>query len=235
VHAVDEGCHQLGEEEIEGHPHHRHDLSGVSGVLYLQLSTDGKAEQGDEHTYRGDNHEPLLLRFHDPRGERTAVDELPSSGTVGDSARITSVPRPPFLSELTVAARRGRLVLFPPWLGHRVGKTRRPGSVYADPIDTAGNEETHGEEIEDEYDEYDEYDDEEKEEEIGERTRSCPKPVARSAGCIANQYRVALSFNLHGDWSQTALSHGRAPVDGGGGGIEKADAVLTAARIAHWA
>ena len=185
VHAVDEGYH---EEEIEAHPHHRHDLSAVSGVLYLHLSTDGRAEDGveDERTYKGENAkpwvaEPLLLRFHDPRGERTVVDELPFSGNAREPVRATPVPRPPFLSELTVAAHRGRLVLFPPWLGHRVARSGSPDAMYAESMDTVGNERTRGEEEAQEAQEAQEEQEEQEEDEEEEEETETAKAMARAS------------------------------------------------------
>ena len=50
-------------------------------------------------------------------------------------------PKPPFVSELTVAPQRGRLVLFPSWLGHRVDPAVLPTDDGEDEDDNDGEQE----------------------------------------------------------------------------------------------
>ena len=154
------GIHTSGGNRADAHAHHRHDLSAVSGVVFL--SSGGTSGQS-------------LLRFSDPRGESTIVD----ASAPGEEM---PAPRPPFVSEMTVSPQRGRLVLFPSWLGHRVDPWR--------------------------VDEEDEGEDEGEDEDEDE---ACETEAAE-------QYRVAISFNLHGEWAETTQAHASGSGSGSGCG-----------------
>ena len=89
------GIHTSGGNRADAHAHHRHDLSAVSGVVFL--SSGGSSGQS-------------LLRFSDPRGESTVVD----ASAPGEEM---AAPRPPFVSEMTVHRREGDWYYFRAGLG----------------------------------------------------------------------------------------------------------------------
>jgi hypothetical protein len=142
------------------HAHHRHDLAAVSGVFYL-----GRVGPP--------------LRFSDPRGERSAVD-------VGHSVARSAVPRPPFTAEMVVEPALGRLVLFPPWIGHRV-----EGAQAAD--------------------------------QGAEALSAREQCDGGNRSCTDAGFRVAFSFNLHGEWGETAQTHAAGATGAG-----------LLASVAHW-
>eukprot|EP01052_Picozoa_sp_SAG31_P019944 SAG31_NODE_1478_length_8183_cov_5.227992_4_plen_170_part_00 len=78
---------------------HNHELSSVSGVLYLDSLPEGAGQ----------------LRFVDPRG-----DDMLAAAWAEATNRTPPLPTPPFVRPLVVKPAAGQLVLFPGWLRHEV-------------------------------------------------------------------------------------------------------------------
>ena len=191
-------------------PSSRRKFAPVLGYIWVHSflgagACDGRGKADDHQST-----ERSLLRFSDPRGETTAVDVGMSAPGRND---MMPPPKPPFVSELTVAPQRGRLVLFPSWLGHRVDPAVLPldderGDEQADD----GDDEADGDE------EHDDNEDEDEDEDTaggdGESTRekACEETTSEAEAeeeqqLLQSRYRVAISFNLHGEWAETAQAH----------------------------